>query len=137
MIIHEHLDVIQWGHQLFDGDPIGSGYYGDMIHHGADDVYDEIYQDQYDTDCSRLENDEVIARTLQEEFLQLAVSGASRYSCAGEEHYQASNLGHDRHSPSMNFYSLGIGLSCFMDMLGSHQLSCFSYPEILVTMCRP
>ncbi|KAF5471840.1 hypothetical protein F2P56_008606 [Juglans regia] len=104
MIIHEHSDAIQWGLQLFDVDPIGSGYYGDMTHHGADDVYNGIDQEHYGTDCSRLENDEVIARTLQEEFLQLTVSEASGYSHAGEEHYQASNLGHDWHSPSMNFY---------------------------------
>lgn len=109
MIIHEHSDAIQWGLQLFDVDPIGSGYYGYMTHHGADDVYNGIDQEHYGTDCSRLENDEVIARTLQEEFLQLAVSEASGYSRAGEEHYQASNLGHDWDSPSMNFYCSGIG----------------------------
>ncbi|KAG6692753.1 hypothetical protein I3842_10G130700 [Carya illinoinensis] len=104
MIIHEHSDAIQWSLQLFDGDPIESGYYGDMIHHGADDVYNGIDQEHYDNDCSRLENDEVIARTLQEEFLKLAVSEPSGYLHAGEENFQKSNLGHDWHSPSVNFY---------------------------------
>ncbi|KAG2690129.1 hypothetical protein I3843_09G169200 [Carya illinoinensis] len=103
MIIHEHSDVMQWGLQLLDGDPNNSGYCGEIIHHSADDAYNGIYQENYDTNCSHLENDEVIARTLQEEFSQLAVSEASRYSHAGGEQFQASNLEHDWHGPSVNY----------------------------------
>ncbi|GMY14779.1 OVARIAN TUMOR DOMAIN-containing deubiquitinating enzyme 12-like isoform X1 [Fagus crenata] len=110
MVMHEHPDVIQWGLQIFDSDPINPGYYGEIVHHSADDAYNGHYQEHYDTecshtDCSHLENDEIIARTLQEDFSQLNVSEASKYSHGGEEHYQASNLEHDWHSPStMNYY---------------------------------
>ncbi|XP_062167403.1 OVARIAN TUMOR DOMAIN-containing deubiquitinating enzyme 12-like isoform X2 [Alnus glutinosa] len=98
---------MQWGIQLLDGDPINSGsYYEQITHHGADDVSNGHYQEHYDTDGTHVENDEAIARTLQEEFLQLTMSEVSGYSHAGEEHYQASNIEHDWHSPSpMNYYS--------------------------------
>jgi len=97
---HEHSGVMQWGLRLLDGDPINPGYYGQITHHTADDIYNGHYQEHYDTDDSLLENDEAIARTLQEEFLQLTVSEASGYSHAREENYQESNLEHDWHSPS-------------------------------------
>jgi hypothetical protein len=124
MVIYEHLDVnhehsgvMQWGIQLLDGDPINSGgYYEQITHHGADDVSNGHYQEHYDTDGTHVENDEAIARTLQEEFLQLTMSEVSGYSHAGEEHYQASNIEHDWHSPSpMNYYS-GIQLSYCSDV---------------------
>jgi hypothetical protein len=133
MVMHEHPDVIQWGLQIFDSDPINPGYYGEIVHHSADDAYNGHYQEHYDTecshtDCSHLENDEIIARTLQEDFSQLNVSEASKYSHGGEEHYQASNLEHDWHSPStMNYYCSGIWLSFCLCFCDSHQLTYISY----------
>lgn len=129
--MYEHLEdspVIQWGLQLLDGGPTNPGYYRQITHHSADDVCNGHYQEHYDTDGSHLENDEVIARTLQEEFLQMTVSEVSGYSHAGEEHYQASNLEHDWHSPSpMNHYYSGIQLSYCSDMCDSHQLAYIGY----------
>lgn len=122
MAANEHSDVIQWGLQLLDGDPINSGYYGGVIPHNADDVY----QGHYDMERNHLENDEVIARTLQEEFSQLAVSEPSGYFHTGEEHYQSSNLGNDWHGPSINYYCSGNQLGCFLDTFGSHQLTYIS-----------
>ncbi|XP_030927365.1 OVARIAN TUMOR DOMAIN-containing deubiquitinating enzyme 12-like isoform X1 [Quercus lobata] len=109
-LMHEHSGFFEWGLQLFNGDPINSGYQGEIVHHSADDVYNEHYQEHYDTDCSHtdcnhLENDEIIARTLQDDFSQLTVSEASGYSHVVEDHYQASNLEHDWRSPStMNYH---------------------------------
>lgn len=137
MIIHEHSDVMQWGLQLLDGDPNNSGYCGEIIHHSADDAYNGIYQENYDTNCSHLENDEVIARTLQEEFSQLAVSEASRYSHAGGEQFQASNLEHDWHGPSVNYNCSGIQLSSFMDFLTVISLLISVILIVFITMCSP
>jgi hypothetical protein len=123
---HEHSGVMQWGLRLLDGDPINHGYYGQITHHTADDIYNGHYQEHYDTDDSLLENDEAIARTLQEEFLQLTVSEASGYSHAREENYQESNLEHDWHSPSpTNHYYSGIQLSYWSDMCDRHQLALY------------
>ncbi|KAK4583196.1 hypothetical protein RGQ29_026116 [Quercus rubra] len=82
-LMYENSGFFQWGLQLFNGDPINSGYH----------------------DCNHLENDEVIARTLQDDFSQLTVSETSGYSHVVEDHYQASNLEHDWHGPStMNYH---------------------------------
>ncbi|KAM3689215.1 hypothetical protein ACJW31_09G028800 [Castanea mollissima] len=104
-LMYEHSGFMQWAIQLFNADPMYSGYHGEIVHHSADDVYNGHYQEHYDTDCSHtncnhLENDEAIARTLQDDFSQLTVSEASGYSHAVEDRYQASNLEHDWHSPS-------------------------------------
>lgn len=131
--MYEHSGLIQWGLQFFDCDPINSGYHGEIVHHSADDVYNGHYQEHYDTDCSHtdcnhLENDEVIARTLQDDFSQLTVS---------EDRYQASNLEHDWHSPStMNYHSSGIWLSCRLHIHDSHQLTYCSYIDTFCTICR-
>lgn len=96
MAIHEHdSDLVQWGLRLLDGDPdpsFNSGYYNEIIQSHSGDFYNERHaRDQYETDSNNVENDEIIARTLQEEFSQLAVAEASEFSPPGEEHYQVSN----------------------------------------------
>lgn len=137
MVIHEHSYVMQWGLQLLDGDPNNSGYYGEIIHHGADDTYNGIYQGNYDSNCSHLENDEVIARTLQEEFLQLAVSEESGYSHAVEEQFQASNREHEWHGPSVNYNCSGIRLSSLMESLTVISLLISVILIVFITMCSP
>lgn len=111
MVLYEHSDVIHWGMNLFDSDPAYSpGYYGDMIRHNTDDVYDGHYfHNHYDTERSQIENDEIIARTLQEEFSQLDIAACSRYSQADEEQFHASVPAYDWHNTSMmNYCSQGI-----------------------------
>ncbi|XP_034925262.1 OVARIAN TUMOR DOMAIN-containing deubiquitinating enzyme 10 isoform X1 [Populus alba] len=93
MVIYEQdSDVIQWGLRLLDGDPpYYSGYYGDAIIQSDDGYHGHYVRDHYDiSDCSHVESDEMIARTLQEEFSQLAVTEANEYSHGGEEHLHAS-----------------------------------------------
>ncbi|KAI4300299.1 hypothetical protein L6164_033691 [Bauhinia variegata] len=112
MGLYDHSDVIQWGLQFFDGDPSYShGYYGGIVQQDSVDEYngtyhvDIIQQGHYDTDSNHVENDEIIARTLQEEFAQLAIAECSTYSQAGEEQIHASEPAYDWHNSSMMNYS--------------------------------
>lgn len=111
MVINESdSDILQWGLRLLDVDPYSNaGYYGETIHNDVDDNYPRHYVgSNYETDSNDVENDEIIARTLQEEFSRIAVTETSGYSDAGEEHSQASNLVHNWHSPSTKDYYPGI-----------------------------
>ncbi|XP_015898521.3 OVARIAN TUMOR DOMAIN-containing deubiquitinating enzyme 12 [Ziziphus jujuba] len=107
MAINEfHSDLMQWGLRLLDGDPYNSsGYYGQMMQNDADGIYQGHYvRDQYETESNNVENDEIIALTLQEEFSQIAVTEASGYLDTGGSH--ASNFVNSWHSPSRgNYYS--------------------------------
>ncbi|KAJ6699170.1 CYSTEINE PROTEINASE SUPERFAMILY PROTEIN [Salix purpurea] len=113
MVFYEQdSGVIQWGLRLLDGDPpFYSGYYGDATIVQSDDGYHGHYaRDHYDiTDCSHVENDEMIARTLQEEFSQLAVTEENEYSHGGEggEAQLLSSVDdHDWHcTPTKNYCS--------------------------------
>ncbi|KAL1313730.1 hypothetical protein HN51_040336 [Arachis hypogaea] len=130
MGLYEHSDVLQWGLNLLDGDPnFGQGYYGDMSqqHNNACDIYDGHYfhshydnninnnnnindnDDDDDDECNDVENDEIIARTLQEEFSQLEIAECSRYIQGGEEQYHASETqpAYDWHNPSVLNYCSG------------------------------
>lgn len=113
MVLHEHSDVVQWGLNLFDADPHYSppspGYYhGDIIQPDTCDVYNEHYfHSDYDTECNQIENDEIIARTLQEEFSRLELAECSRYSQADEEHFHAAEPAYDWHNTSMTNYCSG------------------------------
>lgn len=108
MASHEHdSDIFQWGLRLLDGDPVynSSYYYGDMIQHNANDIYhEEDVRSHYDTESNHVENDEIIARTLQEEFSRLSVTEASEYSHAGEAQAQASVLADEWHGVSTRNY---------------------------------
>ncbi|KAJ8754053.1 hypothetical protein K2173_001951 [Erythroxylum novogranatense] len=100
-------DVIRWGLSLLDGDPpLYSGYYGEAIE-SSNNYQEQYIEDRYDiTDSNHVENDEIIARTLQEDFSQLAVSEASGYSVAAEEYMQPSVQPHDwQCPPTSNHYS--------------------------------
>lgn len=130
MVFYEQdSGVIQWGLRLLDGDPpFYSGYYGDAIVQSDDGYHGHYARDHYDiTDCSHVENDEMIARTLQEEFSQLAVTEENEYSHGGEggEVQLLSSVDeHDWHcTPTKNYCSgLWLRLSfCFVS---------FSWEEI-------
>ncbi|KAA0044003.1 OTU domain-containing protein [Cucumis melo var. makuwa] len=71
-------DVIQWGLRLFDGDSVfNSGYYGEMT--AVDDYYPgNYYRDHYNLEHTCVENDEIIARTLQENLSHLSITDSSR-----------------------------------------------------------
>lgn len=79
-------DVARWGLHLLDVDQLfSSNYYGDTSHH---DVYisHEQYSRDYrnDMDTISIENDEIIAYTLQEELSQMSLAEGTEYSNAGD-----------------------------------------------------
>lgn len=92
-------DVVQWGLRLFDGDPAYSyGYYRDMDQNDDGDIYHEPYfSHHYNTECNHIENDEIIARALQEEFSQLAIKEASGFAQVEEQCQEPVAL-HDWHT---------------------------------------
>ncbi|XP_065856874.1 OVARIAN TUMOR DOMAIN-containing deubiquitinating enzyme 10 [Euphorbia lathyris] len=106
-VYEQDSDVLQWGLRLLDGDPhFYPGYYGSILQN--EDSYNGRYvRDHYDiSDSTHVESDELIARTLQEEFSQLAVAEASGYSPAREENFQMSGNEYDRHyTPTQNYSS--------------------------------
>ncbi|XP_061368773.1 OVARIAN TUMOR DOMAIN-containing deubiquitinating enzyme 12-like [Gastrolobium bilobum] len=109
MVLNEHSDVGQWAINLFDGYPgYSPGYYSDIIQHDTEDVYNgQYFHSHHDPECNQVENDEIIARTLQEEFSQLEIAECSRYSQADEEHFRVSEPAYDWHNTSMMNYCSG------------------------------
>ncbi|THG15974.1 hypothetical protein TEA_029933 [Camellia sinensis var. sinensis] len=101
-------DVVRWGLHFLDVDQIfNSNYDGDNSQGDGSICHDQYTRDNnYDTECSNVENDEIIAHALQEELSQLSIEEASESSHAGEEHLQASTIAPDWLSPSSrNHYS--------------------------------
>ncbi|XP_062001945.1 OVARIAN TUMOR DOMAIN-containing deubiquitinating enzyme 12 [Rosa rugosa] len=98
--------IMQWALSLLDGDPAyNTVYYGDMIQHDANDIYRGQYiRGQYGTESNHVENDEIIAHTLQEEYSRLSVADASGYSHGDEEQSQASTHADDWYSLSRRNY---------------------------------
>ncbi|XWS59653.1 hypothetical protein CRYUN_Cryun08bG0140500 [Craigia yunnanensis] len=105
MIMYQQdSDFVHW---VLEGDPFyHSAYNSDMIQHDGDDIYHHgnYFTGYTDTQSSQIENDEIIARKLQEEFSHLALAEASEFSHAGEQQLQASSEPHDWHSPSTRDY---------------------------------
>ncbi|XP_027351781.1 uncharacterized protein LOC113862782 isoform X1 [Abrus precatorius] len=112
MVLYEHSDVFQWGLNILDGDPAYSpGYYGNIIQHDNGDIYNGHYfHSHYGNECNHVENDEIIARTLQEEFSQLEIAESSGYLQAGEEQFHVSETepAYDWHNSSMVNYCSGV-----------------------------
>lgn len=110
MGLYEHPDVVQWGINLFDSDPAYSpGYYSDIIQHDTGDVYNgHYYHNHYDTESNQIQNDEIIARALQEEFSRLDIAECSGYSQTDEEQFHASEPTYDWNNTSMMNYCSGI-----------------------------
>lgn len=104
---------VQWGLRFFDYDPyLHSGYHDDIIQHDGNDIYHgRSFRNNDDDDaesCNNVESDEIIARTLQEEFSQLAIEEASQYSHAQDEHTMLeTSQDHDWNSSSTRNYSSG------------------------------
>lgn len=114
MVLYEHPDVYQWGLNLLDGNPDYPGYYHGNIIQDDDtgNIYNGHYYDShYDNECNHVENDEIIARTLQEEFSRLEIDESSRYLQTGEDQYNVAEAepAYGWHDSSMvNYCSGGI-----------------------------
>ncbi|XP_038904129.1 OVARIAN TUMOR DOMAIN-containing deubiquitinating enzyme 10-like isoform X2 [Benincasa hispida] len=92
-------DVIQWGLRLFDGDSVlNSGYYGEMT--AVDDHYPgNYYRDHYNLEPTCVENDEIIARTLQENLSHLSITDSSRCPIERDEQLRGSIYTTAWHNP--------------------------------------
>ncbi|KAK1290501.1 hypothetical protein QJS10_CPB18g01679 [Acorus calamus] len=89
MIMYEQdPDVVRWGLNLLNGDPFSnSGYCGTTNQNDADYyVVEDAREGNFGTDQTTIENDEIIAHALQEEFSELAIAEASRPSHVTEDH---------------------------------------------------
>ncbi|XP_021289252.1 uncharacterized protein LOC110420309 [Herrania umbratica] len=105
MIMYQQdSDIVHW---FLGCDPFyHSAYNSDIRQHDAGDTYHHAhyFRDHTDTQSTQIENDEVIARTLQEEFSHLAVSEASQSFHSGEQQLQSYSEPHDWHSSSTGDY---------------------------------
>ncbi|KAK9279750.1 hypothetical protein L1049_013432 [Liquidambar formosana] len=112
MITYEQdSDVVRWGLQLFDGDPFSNcGYCGTITQEDADYYHGQyLRDDQYETEFSNVENDELIAHALQEELSRLTVAEVPESSLEGAENLQVSIFSHeDWLGQSMGNYGSGI-----------------------------
>ncbi|KAJ6806025.1 OTU domain-containing protein-like isoform X2 [Iris pallida] len=101
-------DILRWGLNILHVEPFSSSAYCGTATQDDAHLYDGGYtrEGNFGTDHTCVENDEIIAHALQEEFSQLAVTEATGPSHASVEHSQASVLTQDWFVPSMtNFYS--------------------------------
>ncbi|KAL5060024.1 hypothetical protein RYX36_031628, partial [Vicia faba] len=134
MVLYEHSDVYQWGLNLLDGDPgYNLNYYDNIVQHDNGDIYNGHYfHSNYDNECSNhVENDEIIARALQQEFSQLEIAESSRYIQTDENHFHHVNEAepaYDWHDSSMvNYCSEGHDYA--QEGVGDVESSCSSPPE--------
>ncbi|KAF8396549.1 hypothetical protein HHK36_018173 [Tetracentron sinense] len=138
----QYPESVRWVLHLLDGDPLSnSEYCGTVTQHDADFYHGQYAREgHYGTECSDVENDEIIAHALQEELSQLAVAEASGSSHAGEEHLQASTIAQDWVAPSMRNFSsghetsqveaddMGLSSSCSSPREKSYSGEDWSYP---------
>lgn len=105
----------QWALGFFECDPyMHYGYHDHIIQHDANDIYQgQYFSDHDDSEGNHVENDEIIARTLQEEFSQLALEEASEYSHTGDNHVEQSVPYQNWHSLPTRNYNSGIQKSFF------------------------
>ncbi|GMH13305.1 hypothetical protein Nepgr_015146 [Nepenthes gracilis] len=92
-------DVVRWGlHQLCARPTLKAGSHGSVTLYDADLSHDAYVLEGYCEEVSaNVENDEIIAHALQEEFSRLAVAEASGSSDGGAAQQQASILAQDWH----------------------------------------
>uniref|UniRef100_A0A7C9D9M6 ubiquitinyl hydrolase 1 n=1 Tax=Opuntia streptacantha TaxID=393608 RepID=A0A7C9D9M6_OPUST len=103
-------DVIKWGLNLLDFDSLFNSSYGCDYNQDDGNTYHGRYTRDYNyitecnSDCNYVENDAMIAHTLQEEFSRLAVGDAAQSSHVEAEHFHLSNVSSDwRAPPSPNY----------------------------------
>ncbi|KAL2906472.1 hypothetical protein RDABS01_005182 [Bienertia sinuspersici] len=100
-------DVIRWGLNLLDFGPLFHNNYGGDYNSTEDgSIYHGQYMRDYNYDttcnsgCNYLENDAIIAHTLQEEFSRLEVANAAQSSHTEPDQFHSSNATTDWLVPS-------------------------------------
>lgn len=130
MAIYDHeSDFVRWGLGLLniDDDPaLNYGYYGDGLYRS------QSYGAYYDTEPNNVENDEIIAHTLQEEFSRLDVAESSGYSHRGEDQLHGSALVHAWQSPQGNYSSGKAAIYLFFHTFCHHWLLNYNNHEFVI-----
>lgn len=107
-------DVIRWGLNLLDFGPLFNNTYGNEYNSEDGSIYHGQYMREYNYDtscnsgCNYVENDAIIAHTLQEEFSRLEVDNGAQSSHAEQEQFHSSNISSDWLVPSSTNYCTGI-----------------------------
>lgn len=85
-------DVARWGLNFLDVDQLfSSTYYGDTNQHNVDITHEHYVRDSHqDTESNSVENDEIIAHTLQEELSHMSLEEETELSNTVENTWQAS-----------------------------------------------
>ncbi|CAN4121524.1 unnamed protein product [Withania somnifera] len=83
-----------------------SNYYGDSRQHGIEICHEQYARENpYHPSYCNVENDEVIAHALQEEWSELSIAGDAEYSHADEQDLQASTGVQLWHGPPRECYT--------------------------------
>ena len=109
-------DVVRWGLHLLDICSLANTGSGSTTRYDADLSQVEYVREGYcEEQHNYVENDEIIAHALQEEFSHIAAAEASGLSDVGKDHLQASILAQDWLGPSKRHSGSGIAkLLAFM-----------------------
>lgn len=99
-------DILRWGMDILHVEPFPNHGYCEAYNQNDSHYYDGLYsrEGSYGTDRFCVENDEILAYALQEEFSRLSVAEENGSSQQGEEDSQASVLMQDWFTPG-DFYS--------------------------------
>ncbi|KAL3530540.1 hypothetical protein ACH5RR_009862 [Cinchona calisaya] len=93
-------DVVRWGLQLFDGDPYSnSGYCGTIPQN-----HTGCYENHYATEFSNVEDNQLNANSLQEQFSQFSLTEQPQNFLEGVENAQTSFYQQDWFCQSMGNY---------------------------------
>ncbi|KAK9749575.1 hypothetical protein RND81_02G135600 [Saponaria officinalis] len=128
-------DVIRWGLDLLDVGPFFNSSYGrncsqdGSIYHGQF-MREYNYNTQCNNDCNYVENDALIARTLQEEFSRFQVGDAAQSAHIGPNQFQQSDVSTDSLQPSSADYCGALENAQKTDNTG-HSSTCSSPGERL------
>lgn len=121
MITYEQdPDVVRWGLELFDGDPFSyCGYGGTVTQDCVDYCHGQYFmEDHYGTECSNVDNDELVAHALQVELSQLTVAEGPESALEGAEHLQVSIFPQNCFGQSPGTYCCG-NVSCPVEADGT------------------
>ncbi|KAI4369156.1 hypothetical protein MLD38_017639 [Melastoma candidum] len=112
-MLEQDSEIVQWGHRLFDTNSvISSGYYIESIPQDATNYNEEYTVSDYSEDPGPVENDEIIAHALQEEFSQLAMRESPEYSDSAEEDSRVTIDQQNWQVPPENYYWTGNNYNC-------------------------
>lgn len=131
-------DVTRWGLHLLDVCTLTNNGCCNSITRYDQDLSQVEYVSEGYCENAYVENDEAVARALQEEFTRIDSLEASGLSYVGEENMQKSVLAQDWLGPSKRHYSTGNETLAAAILIIVHfgVISCFSYCNRFPTICR-